>query len=77
MNQRAFGAGFNVMLTLWAKGSLWYLEESVGSLTHWVKTALLKSIATEGFLFYCELGATTIGQAGNCLLLIVIPISRR
>lgn len=54
VKQRTFGACFSVVMTLWTKGSLWYLEETLWNMTYWMKINP-KNIATEGFLFYCEL----------------------
>lgn len=49
LNQGALQACFNVVL------SLWYLKQSMRSQTYWMKINLLQNIATEEFLFYCEL----------------------
>lgn len=49
LNQGTLQACFNVVL------SLWYLKQSMRSQTYWMKINLLQNIATEEFLFYCEL----------------------
>lgn len=77
MNQRNFGACFNVVLTLWPKGRPWYLKESMQSQIHWMKLNLLQNIAAEGLPLCCELGATADDENGNSPLLILNPILRK